>query len=151
MLVVRLYLSLTVFFMGGSVQNTIVGNLNFSNFFSDRLMLVAFEEYWSKILFTKKRQVVKRDIQRIILVILNMTLSVIMLDAIFLLALEVPQKPFVNVITYHLVTLNNLLQFVWYSVELLILNYYILWSKIFLLKSNLNYLFIWQHWRDLKT
>ena len=36
-----------------------------------------------------------------------MELNVIMLDAIFLLALEAPQKPFVNVITYHLVTLNN--------------------------------------------
>ena len=58
-------------------------------------------------LFTKKRHVIKREIQRIILAFLNMVLNVIMLDAIFLLALEAPQKPFVNVITYHLVTLNN--------------------------------------------
>ena len=114
MLVVRLYLSLTVFFMGGSVQNTIVGNLNFSNFFSDRLMLVAFEEYWSKILFTKKRQVVKSEIQRIILEILNMTLSAIMLDAIFLLALKL-LKTIVNVITYCLVTLNPLKNLIWFN------------------------------------
>ena len=114
MLVVRLYLSLTVFFMGGSVQNTIVGNLNFSNFFSDRLMLVAFEEYWSKILFTKKRQVVKSEIQRIILEILNMTLSAIMLDAIFLLALKL-LKTIVNVITYCLVTLKPLKNLIWFN------------------------------------
>ena len=114
MLVVRLYLSLTVFFMGGSVQNTIVGNLNFSNFFSDRLILVAFEEYWSKILFTKKRQVVKSEIQRIILEILNMTLSAIMLDAIFLLALKL-LKTIVNVITYCLVTLNPLKNLIWFN------------------------------------